>query len=358
MPELALVLGGTAYGGWTSIYVHRSLEEVAGSFELSLTERWPEHEQPLVIQPGAACVVTIDGKPVITGYVDAVDQGYDATNHTLNVSGRDKTADLVDCSATFGKGEWRNAKLDQVARDLSSPFGITVRASGDLGAPFPSFAIEPGESAYDCLERAARQRGLLLASNGAGELVVGQAGTGKVGTALRSGENLLSGAVRNDNASRYSQYTVLGQRAGSDLVSGAAAAHVKAQATDTGVARFRPLVIVDEDQGDMASFQRRAKWEASVRAARALTYTALVQGWTHASGLWETNTLVQVYDPVLRLARELLVRDVDYGLDASSGQVSQLVLTPAEAYSILKMPAKQKAPRRKKRRDSDDEDAF
>lgn len=358
MADLALVLGGTSYGGWNSIYVHRSLEEAAGTFDLALTERWPEHEQPLVIQPGTACVVTIDGKAVITGYVDAVDQGYDAANHTLTVSGRDKTADLVDCSATFGKGEWRNAKLDQIARDLAAPFGIIVRSNGDLGAPFPSYAIEPGESAYDCLERAARQRGLLLASNGAGNLVVGQAGTGKVGTALRSGENLLSCRVRNDNAMRYSQYTVLGQRAGSDQVSGAAAAQVKAQATDAGVTRFRPLVIVDEDQGDIASFQRRAKWEASVRAARALTYTTLVQGWTHASGLWETNTLVQVYDPVLRLARELLVRDADYALDPSVGQVTQLVLTPAEAYSILQMPAKHKAPRRSKRRGDDEEDAF
>lgn len=358
MAELELVLGGVSYGGWTAIYVHRSLEEVAGTFELALTERWPEHEQPLVIQPGAACVVTIAGKPVITGYVDTVDQGYDATNHTLTVSGRDKTADLVDCSATFSKGEWRNAKIDQLARDLAGPFGITVRSTGDLGAPFLTFAIEPGESAFDCLERAARQRGLLLASNGAGDLVVGHAGTGKVGTALRSGENLLAGGVRNDNAMRYSQYTVLGQRAGSDQVSGAAAAQVKAQASDAGATRYRPLVIVDEDQGDIASFQRRAKWEASVRAARALTYTALVQGWMHASGPWETNTLVQVYDPVLRLGRELLVRDVDYGLDPSSGQVTQLVLTPAEAYSILQMPAKQKAPRRKKRRGDDDEDAF
>lgn len=357
MADLRLNIGGNSYGGWTAMYLHASVEEIAGTVELSLTERWPEHQEPLVIDPGAACTVSIDGQTVITGYVDAVEAGADASNHTLSVSGRDKTADLVDCSAVHAKGEWRNARIDQIARDLATPFGVQVRTSGDLGSPFPSWAIEPGESAYDCLERAARQRGVLLTSDGTGALVIGQPGTATVATALRMGDNLLSGRIRNDNASRYSEYRVLGQRAGSDQVSGAAAAQVKATAKDSGVARYRPLVIVDEDQGDIAGFQRRAKWEASVRAARALTYTAMVQGWQHASGLWRTNTLVQVYDPVLRLDRQLLVRDVDYVCDDQSGQITQLVLTPAEAYSLLKMPAKHKAPGRKGRKDSG-EDAW
>lgn len=356
MADLVLNLGGTSYGGWTRINVHRGIEEIAGTFELALTERWPEHQQPLVIPPGAACSVAIDGQTVITGYVDAVDHGYDANSHALTVTGRDKTGDLVDCSAVHAKGEWRNARIDQIARDLAQPFGIAVRTSGDMGAAFPAFAIEPGETVFDCIERAARQRALLLTSDGLGNLVIGQPGSERMGTALKCGENLLSAQARNDNANRYSSYSVLGQRAGSDQVSGAAAAQVKATAADAGVTRHRPLVIVDEDQGDIAGFQRRAKWEAGVRAARALTYTGAVNGWRHADGLWQPNTLVQVYDPVLRLDRQLLVRDVDYVMDDQTGQISQLVLTPAEAYALLPVPAK-KAPGRKNRRD-DDEDFF
>jgi prophage tail gpP-like protein len=357
MADLALTIGGTAYGGWTRINVHRSIEEIAGNFDLELTERWPEQSTPLVITPGSACTVSIDGTTVITGYIDVVEQGYSAHSHRLTVSGRDKTGDLVDCSAAHQLGEWRNCTLDQIARALTSAYGITVSTNGDIGNAFPSWAIEPGETVFECLERAARQRGLLLTSDGAGGLVIGQPGATKVGTALRSGDNLLTAHLRNDNAGRYSTYTVLGQRAGNDQVHGAAAAQIRAQASDAGVLRHRPLLIIDEDQGDIAGFKRRAQWEASVRAARALSYTAQVQGWHHASGLWQPNTLVQVHDEVLRLGRELLVRDVDYVLDDQSGQSTQLVLVPAEAYSILKMPSSAKAPGRKGRRDSG-EDAF
>lgn len=357
MADLALNLGGTSYGGWTRINVHRSIEEIAGNFDLELTERWPEQSTPLVITAGSACTLSIDGEVVITGWIDAVEHGYSAYSHRLTVSGRDTTGDLVDCSAAHQLGEWRNCKIDQIARALTSAYGITVSTNGDIGNAFPSWAIEPGESVFDCLERAARQRGLLLTSDGKGGLVIGQPGATKVGTALRSGDNLLSAHIRNDNAGRYSTYTVLGQRAGNDQVHGGAAAQIKAQSTDAGVLRHRPLLIIDEDQGDIAGFKRRAQWEASVRAARALSYTAQVSGWHHADGLWQPNTLVQVHDEVLRLGRELLVRDVDYIMDSQSGQIAQLVLVPAEAYSTVKMPTTAKAPGRNGRRDGA-EDAF
>lgn len=353
MLDLTLQIGGAAHGGWTDINVRRSLEEIAGSFQLGLTERWPEHQEPLVIQPGAACSVKLGATTVITGFIDSSEHQVDARQHSLQLSGRDATADLVDCSAVYAKGEWRNSKIDQIARSLLQPFGISVSTHGDMGHAFPAFALEPGEMVFDALERAARQRGLLLVSDGRGGLVIGRAGAKKVRTALRMGDNLLYAQVRNDNSMRHSQYTVLGQRAGSDQVYGAAAAQVRATATDAGVTRYRPLVLIDEDQGDIAGFQRRAKWEATVRAARALTYTAVVSGWEHADGLWEPNSLVQVYDRVLRVDRELLVREVDYILDPLNGQISQLGLVPVEAYSLLEMPVKKKGPGRKNRRDDE-----
>lgn len=357
MADLQLVVDGMAYGGWQSISVQLSLETLAGGFELGVTELWPEQGAPREIPAGARCSVRIDGQTVITGHVDAVDHAVGAQHHRIAVSGRDATADLVDCSAVHRKGEWRNVRLDQIARDLAAPFGVAVRATADLGAVFPAFAIEPGESAFECLERAARQRGVLLTTDGQGTLLLCAAGDGgRVATALAMGENLLRSAVRNDQSERFSDYIVKGQRAGDDQVFGEAATQVKATARDTGIGRHRPLLLIDEDQGDIASFQRRARWEASVRAARALTVDCEVQGWRHADGLWRPNTLVQYRDPVLRLQRELLVRDVRFSA-GEQGTRAGLVLVPRETYSLEASPESQPAPARG-RRAAGGEDAF
>lgn len=355
--DLRLVVNGVRYGGWKRIRVRRSLEEVSGRYDLGVSEIWPEQVQPREIRTGDKAAIEIDGRAVITGFIDSGDFGYDAAQHGVNVSGRDATADLVDSSAQHGKGEWRNARLDQIARDLCKPLGIAVTVATDVGAAFPSWAIQEGETAFECIERAARQRAVLLMSDGLGSLVLGQAGTTRVRTALVEGQNLLGCSVRNDATERFQTYIVKGQRAGSDDVFGEAASAMRATATDAGVTRNRTLVIVSEDETDLASLQRRAKWEATVRAARALTVTATVQGWTHGDGLWTPNQLVRTTAPANRIDRDLLIRDVELVAD-EGGKRTELVLVPQEAYSVIKMPAKHKAPRRKGAKGGDAEDPI
>lgn len=345
MADLQLIVRGTAYGGWKRIHVRRSLEEISGGFNLEVSELWPEQQTPRDIRVGDRCAVVVAGETVITGYVDSVDDEADARSHFVGIAGRDVTADLVDCSAQHGKGEWRNARLDRIARDLAAPFGITVRVETDLGAPFPVWTIQEGESAYECIERAARQRGVLLLSDGRGGLILGKAGTRSAGTVLEVGQNLLVCGVSNNGAQRYQQYVVKGQRAGNDDAFGTAVSAMKATATDPGVARRRTLVVMAEDEADAASLKRRAEWEATVRAARALTVKAAVQGWTHPGGVWAPNTRVRLRSVLQRIDRELLIRDVDLIAD-ERGTRAEMVLTPPEAYTLLARPARKKAPRR------------
>lgn len=358
MADLQLVVGGQVHEGWNRIRVHLGLEEASGTFDLGVSERWSREVAPIEVRPQDACAVKIAGETLITGFVDAVDNGYDARSHQVSVRGRDAAADLVDCSAQHAKGEWRNVDVAQIARDVAAPYGVKVSVAGDVGAPFPAFAIEPGETVYACIERAARQRGVRILSDGKGGLVIGAKPATASGASLIEGENLLSASAANDASERYSKYVVKGQCAGNDETNGAAAAQIKATAEDKGVKRARTLIIIDEDQGDAAGFTRRAKWEASTRGARGLTVNCRVQGWTHAGGLWRVNTTVPFRSPTLRLDRELLVRDVDFVVD-EGGTFTDLVLTIPEAYSLLPMPEPRKAPARKgHKKAASTEDAY
>lgn len=337
MADLVLTVNGQSYGGWKSIRVHRGLEEIAGAFELGITELWPDQLQAREIKAGDRCTVAIDGETVITGYVDGVLVSWDNGNHQVSVRGRDATGDLVDCSAIYKTGEWRNVRLDQLARDLCGPFGISVKVETDVGAPFAVWAIQEGESVFECLERAARHRGVLLLSDGLGALVIARPSKQQVGTALERGVNILSARGENSQEERFSQYIIKGQRAGDDQDSGEVVASQRAESKDPGVSRYRPLVIFLEDQGDGATLKQRADFEANVRAARAIDCTLSVQGWSHANGLWKPNQLVTVRDPWLRLDRDLLIRSVDLALD-ERGTLAEISLTMPDAYTLLPVP--------------------
>lgn len=332
--QLDLLAAGRSYAGWQAVQVTLSMEQCAGAFALAVSERWTGQGADWVIPAGEACAVMIDGQTVITGHVDQVRMSMDAGSHTVELAGRDATADLVDCSAVRKAGQWRGLRIEQIAAELAEPFGVAVRAEVDTGRPLASFALQEGESVFEAIERAARIRALLLVSDGTGGLVLTRAGVRRVATQLVMGENILSARVGLDMRDRFSTYTVKGQAPGNDLFSGKSASQIKATATDPGVGRHRPLIITNDAPDVGATLAQRVQWEASVRAARSYDIEITVQGWHHQDGLWQPNTTVAVVAPELRLDTDLLITRVVFTLD-ERGSVTQLQMTHAEAYSLL-----------------------
>ena len=171
MHDVRLTVNGQHYGGWTSINITRGIEQIAGTFQLKVTEKWPGNPAARPVRPGQSCTVSIDGATVITGYIDDVKPEYDSKNRTVAFTGRDKTGDLVDCSAIYKSGAWEKKSIKTIATDLIKPFGIGLIVNADIGAPFEKASIEEGETVFEILDRLARQRGILLTSDGLGNLV-------------------------------------------------------------------------------------------------------------------------------------------------------------------------------------------
>ncbi|EGJ49055.1 phage baseplate assembly protein [Desulfocurvibacter africanus] len=335
MPDVRLLVDGTLYGGWQSIRIRRGLEQVAGSFELSITERWAGQDTPRPIRPGAACRVLIDGVAVITGFVDDVAIRYDSKDHTVEVSGRDATGDLVDCSAP--STQWKGRTLTDVARSLCAPFKIGVRADIDVGGPFKTLKSSEGDTVFEVLEAAARVRAALLVSDGLGNLVVTRASSKRVSTALELGVNVLSGDGSFSHKDRYSEIAIKGQSAGAEGWSGEAAAQPKAVAKDSRIKRHRPLTIIAEEQIDSAAAKVRAEWERNVRFGRSQRLVYTVDGWRHRDGLWTPNMLVPVRDAFLGITADRLLTGVALILDGE-GLRSELTLVPPEAFERVELP--------------------
>lgn len=347
MPDVRLKLGGQIYGGWTRIRVMRSIESVADTFELTLTERWGEQAAPRPIRAGMPCEVWIGNERVVTGYVDEALPAYDGQSHTITVSGRSKAGDLVDCSLAGEAGkplQWKGQTLLAIAKDLAGRFGIEVSATADVGAPFKIEALEPGETVWDFLEGLARRRAVRIVSKTDGNLVITRAGTARIGTALRLGENIRSASGQFTTRERFSDYIVQGQQTGDDWGSGDAAAHMQGTAIDEalkGLGRYRPLVVVADGPSTTADCKRRAEWQRNTAYGRGQGVVYTVADWRHASGLWAPNYLVPVDDAWMGIEADRLIMSVQFLLD-DNGQRTELRVMPPEAADLVALPDPEK----------------
>ncbi|WP_126456736.1 phage baseplate assembly protein [Sulfuriflexus mobilis] len=335
MPEVILKVNGTRYGGWLKIRITRSIEQIAGTFELTVTERWAGQTSARRILTGDKCQVLVDKEIVITGYVDDVDPTYDANQHVVTITGRDKTGDLVDCSAAGVQLSKRT--LLEVAIQECKPFGIKVRAETNVGGKFEKNKPDEGETVFESLEKIARIRAVLLISDGLGDLVIARAGKKRISTTLELGKNILKASGATSHRDLYSKYSVKGQHAGDDFTSPEDNAHALGEAIDKRIKRYRPLTIIAEEQVDKASAKRRAEWERNVRFGRSKPNTYTVQGWHHKTGLWMPNVLVPVRDPYKGINGDLLIAGVSLVLD-ENGSTTELSMKPREAFDLLPLP--------------------
>lgn len=330
-----LLVNGQSFEGWKGVTIKRSMKAIAGSFDFSAVDRWAEQQAPWQINPGDECAIQIDSETVITGYVDDVKPKISVSEKDFGVSGRDKAGDMVDCSIDFGVSAFGNISLLNLCKKLAAPFGIGVTTDPSVGtiANFPAWKVNPGESCFESLDRAAKMRGVLLTNDGKGNIVITRAGTSRASSSLVQGQNILSAEATYSFKERFSQYKVKAQDGGLDGADTELWALLTATVKDPSVKRFRPIVIMAEGAASVSVCKLRAQWEQSVRIGKSSQITVSVPGWRQGDGsLWRPNQLAVVKAPWLGINLELLITEVTLKDDDSTGKQAQLLLEPASAY--------------------------
>lgn len=335
MGEVTLVIDGGEFRGWTSARVSRSLEKVASEFELELTDRWEGQTELRPLRPHVSCEIFLDGCPVLVGVIDGVTPSYDATNHTVRVVGRSLTGQLVDCSAEVTAGELKGLTLAAIAEKLAEPHGVEVVDLAGADEPFPRVVVEPGETAFETLQRLADQRGVFLTDDAAGRLVIRRRST-EIQGCVEKGVNVLKCNGDLDGAEQFSNYIVRGQREGADKLSPDASARVVGRAVDASVPIHRPLVVLSDQQGDAARLLERAEFEAARRRGRARRWLYLLNGWRRPDdALWVVAEEVHVTDDFMGFdGTRLLVIEASWTKD-DRGELVEIEVAPPEGFDLI-----------------------
>lgn len=335
-PSFGLRLGGVLYAGWTEMSVGRDLSRMSGEFSMRLARKSADGGVPQT-EPGRAAVVEIDGAAVLKGWLDVKSVAYDSARIELTIVGRDRVGDLIDCAATVdGPFEYNGLPLDAVVTRICQPYGVAVRSELKAVPVIKRLAIQPGESAFDFIERACRAYGVLPVSDGIGGLVLMMPASERSPGELTFGHNILSAEVSVDASERHSLYVVKGQAEAvdGDNADGGHVAAGEGRITDPEVTRYRPKVLVGENQGYSGTLKERAAAERKADRARGTRAGYTVQGW-YAAGttLWKPNTLVKVNDPMAMLERDMLIAAVTFSRGAQ-GTTTRLDLALPEAFDI------------------------
>lgn len=318
------------FTGWDSVSVHRNIDSLCGSFSLSFYDRWGNDASQWPMLPNKPVKIYLGEHRVLTGYIDDLSARYDATQTSMDIHGRDKAGDLVDSDTP--PREFKNLKIDRIAEFILEPYGIQLEVNADLGEKFRKFSVKVGDTPFECFQRMAKERGVFFVSDEFGFVSIQKRGSGKSDGRLVHGKNILDASIKYDNANRFSDYYVVGQGAGRSTFYGDDTVRSKGRARDLGMPRHRPLYLMAEGNASIRSVQNRANWEMSVRIARAIQVTVVVQGWTTPNGnLWKVNELVDLIDPKLGIDGEMLISGLTFTKDGD-GSKTTLELVKREAF--------------------------
>lgn len=366
--KVSIEVDGVRYEGWKSARIDMSIDQICRAFVLSVTDNFPGNHNFSRLQPGQKVVLKIGEDTVCTGYITATPISYDARSITVQVQGKSKTVDLVDCCSPWAaiasspssasadqwkdvkttnkqklevkpaktvNTSWHNQTPVQIISDLCAPYGIRVICEiKDFNSKIVNFTVNPGEKVVDSINRLLTKDNLIVTDNEFGDLVISEVGSnGNSSDSLTVGKNILSGSASFDATKLFSTYAILGQHKGSDLEFGQRVSQDKGIATDSDIDRYRLLVIKDTGQSSNNIAKNRAEFELTFRKANFLACNHTVQGWRQSdSRLWKANSRVKVEDEILHIRDVQLIRKVSFSLN-NQGSVTTLESIPEAGYN-------------------------
>lgn len=334
MNNVTLTVGGADYAGWKSVSIGVGLERQCRDFSLSITWVWPGGgDVPVRIRQGERVEVRIGPDLVLTGWVFSTPIRYYSESITLSITGRSLTADLVDCAAINKPGQWKGQSVQTIITAIAKEYGIAVVNESAVGVGLEDHTIEPGETAFESIDRLLTPSRLFSTDDAQGRLVIASPGSaGRAVDPLELGKNLLSGETDLDFSNVYSEYISKGQRSGNDEEHGEKTNEVSASVTDDRIKRRRVKLIKQSGQLTQAIARDRVVWERENAIAKALTVNYTIQGWRQSTGaLWRHNMIVRVIDPLIGFDRDMLISEITYELN-DQGTISKISVAPPEAF--------------------------
>jgi prophage tail gpP-like protein len=347
---MKLEVDSKEYEQFTSATTTIRLDALSNTFTFEATS---SEGEPLPFTGGEPCRVLVDGEAVLTGRIEVVTVDYSSSSHTISIQGRDKTADIVDSTldaisdlrAPISLKQIIERVLQQLQLDIEVIENITIdqfNPAEDVASP------EPGENAFEFIEKYARKRQVLLTSDGDGNIVITRSTAQTENVAIRNiigdqTNNIISSSVSYDVTGRYTRYKMSSglnpvslNNAGSTTIESIVSQN--GTSTDTEVQEFtnsRQFILVPDNPYSDSENDTRALWEARIRKSRGKVYSVNLDGYRDTNGnLWTINKLYTVNDEFAAIDSQMLSNTITFTFDLQSGRQTTIGFLASNAYTL------------------------
>jgi prophage tail gpP-like protein len=321
-----IMIGRRKWEDWTTVMVQHRYAEAWPLFAFSAVERSRAYQ----IRAGDECAIYLGGVLAVVGRITVRQVAYDANNHAVQIQGKGVTSYASESSIIDETGNFDDQTFEQLARKIIAPFGVGVKTIGKLNdTPFARLQIEPGEKLWDCLERLARPRGIIIGSDHLGNFLLIGEHRDPIDERLIEGVNILRCQAVISTEGIHSEYLVAGQSAASDDHHGAEASQQRASVPGTAK-RYSPLLTTAEQpvwsQGEI---QDRARNESIWHEGAAGQAVITVQGWLRGNGdLWRVGRNVHIQSPMAMLDEVMTIQSATFNQDSGGGTTTALECVP------------------------------
>ena len=304
--ELVTVsVDGQEFTAWDSVAVTAGRSTAARSFTLQCAAELGTQALAWTFAPGKLVEIRSNGDLLCTGYTDKFIPRLDAKSAGVSISGRSKSADLVDCAALDETGFFEQMTPAEILQRLDR-FGVGISSEIDLDKI--DYQLNPGETVFSVADTLLRSQSATLSGQADGSAKIVGPPTKTMAGELIEGRDFTVGQATHDWSKRYSVYRLRGQRPGGveddDL-------EIEVIARDSKVPRFRPKVGVIAEDTTLGRAKKRARQERDRSAGAGLTAGFTVQGFRDAAGvLWEPGALVWTESPFLLLRQNMMIESV------------------------------------------------
>lgn len=343
---IQLEINGQKFEGFVEASCKKSLDTFCSKFYFTAsTETQAFSDYP--IKRGSSVKVIVDDNTWITGRIEELEVSYDDGQMTVQLFGRDVTADVVDSSIgpkVAINGPISLKRIIERVLSLSDITGINVIDSvGDIKQFVETDIIQPdiGATVHSFIESYARIRQVLLVTNSNGDIEITRGNQTVVSGDLKNiiGElnNILSAKARFSDIRRFNKYVVHAQSNFSTLSwegEGIESATNKAgTATDDAIRSSRTRHIMAETPLNSQQVRDRANWEANIARARSIEYTCKVDGHSIEGLAFDINQVRKIVDEYAGINAEMLCNSVEMSTN-ETGNYSMLSFVTKDAYNI------------------------
>lgn len=345
MDDIQVIVNGVPLTSFLSVEVKRTLVALSGTFTITSVDTSP-NPFPAVVND--SIIITINGFPVINGFIEQLAVSYDDKDHSIILRGRDKTCDLID-SRIVKPRTYGSVAFKTVIEDCLTDLGITTISVTDTTNTICNGiqSAKIGDTYFSFLDTIAKSEQVILTTDGNGNILITRASKIPINTVLlhelnNPNNNVSSANMKLDFVNRFNKYTFVSQGSSIDPSTFTDTASIASQQstvqTDSTIRPTRQFAEIETKSTADENLTQRAIWECNLRRAKSITYSAKVVSVNAEQDgtIWVPNLLVKVIDPYTDFSntnQALLLIDVSYHF-SKDGFTTDLSLVVADAFTL------------------------